>query len=79
MVVLYFRHKCLTPLPIVIQWLHIDKEMKMKTAMLGLLVTFGAVGGLDLAADLTQLVQCSAIGVVGLSMMAIGVSMENEV
>ena len=50
----------------------------MKTAMLGLLVTFGAVGGLDLAADLTQLVQCTAIGVVGLSMMAIGVSMETN-
>ena len=33
MVVLYFRHKCLTPLPIVIQWLHIDKEMKMFTKL----------------------------------------------
>ena len=48
----------------------------MKTAMLGLLVTFGAVGGVDIAADLTQLVQCTAVGVVGLAIMLIGVSNE---
>ncbi len=50
----------------------------MKTAMLGLLVTFGAVGGVDIAADTVQLLQCTAVGTVGLALMAVGVSMENS-
>jgi len=50
----------------------------MKTAMLGLLITFGAVGGVDIAADLTQLLQCTAVGTVGLAVMLIGVSLEQE-
>jgi hypothetical protein len=79
MVVLYFRHKCLTPWPNLIQWLHIDKEIEMKTAMLGLLITFGAVGGIEMAPTDLELLQCSALAVVGLAIMAIGVSMENQV
>jgi hypothetical protein len=78
MVVLYSRNKCLTPPPNLLQWLHIDKEIKMKTAMLGLLITFGAVGGIELAPTTLELVQSSALACVGLALMAIGVSMENS-
>ncbi len=48
----------------------------MKTAMLGLLIVFGAVGGVDIAADMVQLVQCTAVACVGLAVMLIGVSNE---
>ncbi len=51
----------------------------MKTAMLGLLITFGAVGGVEMASTDLELLQASALAVVGLALMAIGVSMENEV
>ena len=51
----------------------------MKTAMLGLLITFGAVGGIDLAPTDLELLKASALAVVGLAIMAIGISMENEV
>ena len=51
----------------------------MKTAMLGLLITFGAVGGIEMAPTDLELLQCSALAVVGLAIMAIGVSMENQV
>lgn len=50
----------------------------MKTAMLGLLITFGAVGGIELAPTNLELLQSSALAVVGLALMAIGVSMENQ-
>ena len=50
----------------------------MKTAMLGLLITMGAVGGIELSMDTVALVQASAIAVVGLAVMAIGVSLEVE-
>lgn len=48
----------------------------MKTAMVGLLVVFGAVGGIELAPTTLELVQATAIGCVGLSLMLIGVSNE---
>ena len=51
----------------------------MKTAMLGLLIVFGAVGGIELAPTNLELLQASALAVVGLALMAIGVSMENQV
>jgi len=50
----------------------------MKTAMLGLLITFGAVGGIELAPTNLELLQASALACVGLALMAIGVSMEND-
>lgn len=48
----------------------------MKTAMFGLLVVFGAVGGIELAPTALELVQCTAVACVGLSLMLIGVSNE---
>jgi hypothetical protein len=50
----------------------------MKTAMLGLLITFGAVGGIEMAPTDLELLQSSALALVGLALMAIGVSMENQ-
>ena len=50
----------------------------MKTAMLGLLITFGAVGGIELAPTNLELLQSSALALVGLALMAVGVSMENK-
>ena len=50
----------------------------MKTAMLGLLIVFGAVGGIELAPTTLELVQCTAVACVGLAVMLIGVSNEVE-
>ena len=48
----------------------------MKTAMVGLLVVFGAVGGIELAPTTLELVQSTALACVGLALMLVGVSYE---
>jgi hypothetical protein len=50
----------------------------MKTVMLGLLITFGAVGGIETAPTDLELLQSSVLALVGLALMAVGVSMENN-
>lgn len=46
----------------------------MKTFILGLLITFGAVGGVETSVDNLQLIQCGIIALVGLALMMVGTS-----
>ena len=47
----------------------------MKTFALGLLTTFGAVGGIENSVDNVQLIQCCMIAVVGTVIMWAGTDM----
>lgn len=46
-------------------------------AFVGLVITMGAAGGIDTATD-SQLLSCIAIAIVGLAIMATGVSAMNK-